>query len=181
MLKRSRVYLDNAATSWPRPAVVSNVVDDYQRRLGVSVGRGTYAEANIVGEIVEETRMAVARLIGAESPDRIIFTLNGTDSLNLAIHGILKAGDHVVTTVVEHNSVLRPLRRLEKLHSIEVSRVGCDEFGIVSPKGIRAAIRPNTKLIVITHASNVTGAIQQVEAIGLIAREHGILFLVDAA
>jgi len=181
MLKRSRVYLDNAATSWPKPTLVCDVVDDYQRRLGVSVGRGAFAEADVVGEVVEKTRMAVARLIGAGSPDRIIFTLNGTDSLNLAIHGILKAGDHVVTTVVEHNSVLRPLRRLEKLHGVEVSRVHCDEFGIVSPMDIRAAIRPNTKLIVVTHASNVTGAIQQVEAIGLIAREHGILFLVDAS
>jgi selenocysteine lyase/cysteine desulfurase len=143
--------------------------------------RAFSGRAGWVGREPNAGHMAVARLIGAESPNRIIFTLNGTDSLNLAIHGILKAGDPIVTTVVEHNSVLRPLRRREKFQGIEVSRVGCDEFGMVSPKDIRAAIRPNTKLIVVTHASNVTGAIQPVEDIGLVAREHGILFLVDAA
>lgn len=181
MLQRSRVYLDNAATSWPKPALVYDVVDDYQRRLGVSAGRGGYAEAQEVGQAVEATRAAVARLIGAESPDRIVFTLNGTDSLNLAIHGILKPGDHVITTVVEHNSVLRPLRRLEKHSGVEVTRVGCNEFGIVSPDDIRDALRPNTKLIAVTHASNVTGALQSVAKIGEIAHERGILFLVDAA
>ena len=181
MSEQIRTYLDNAATSWPKPALVYGVVDDYQRRLGVSAGRGGYAEAQEVGQAVEATRAAVARLIGAESPDRIVFTLNGTDSLNLAIHGILKPGDHVVTTVVEHNSVLRPLRRLEKHNGVEVTRVGCNEFGIVSPDDIRDALRPNTKLIAVTHASNVTGAIQPVAKIGEIARERGILFLVDAA
>jgi cysteine desulfurase/selenocysteine lyase len=180
-MNRSRVYLDNAATSWPKPTLVSDIVDDYQRRLGVSVGRGAYAEANDVREAVEKTRAAVARLIGAESPNRIIFTLNGTDSLNLAIHGILKPGDHVVTTDLEHNSVLRPLRSLEKRHGVEVTRVACNEFGVVGPEDIRAAIRPNTKLIVVIHASNVTGALQPVAEIGCIARELGILFLVDAA
>ena len=157
--QRPRIYLDNAATSWPKPESVYAAVEDYQRRIGVSLGRGGYAEAEEVGEIAEIARAAVARLIGAESPDRIIFTLNGTDSLNLAIHGILKPGNHVVTTVVEHNSVLRPLRRLEKHNRVEVTRVGCDEFGVVSAQDIRSAIRPNTKLIAVTHASNVTGAI----------------------
>ena len=180
-MNRSRVYLDNAATSWPKPTLVSDIVDDYQRRLGVSVGRGGYAEANDVREAVEKTRAAVACLIGAESPNRIIFTLNGTDSLNQAIHGILKPGDHVVTTDLEHNSVLRPLRSLEKRHGVEVTRVACNEFGVVGPEEIRAAIRPNTKLIVVIHASNVTGALQPVAEIGCIAREHGVLFLVDAA
>jgi cysteine desulfurase family protein len=179
--QRPRIYLDNAATSWPKPESVYAAVEDYQRRIGVSLGRGGYAEAEEVGEIAEIARAAVARLIGAESPDRIIFTLNGTDSLNLAIHGILKPGNHVVTTVVEHNSVLRPLRRLEKHNGVEVTRIGCNEFGVVSAQDIRTAIRPNTKLIAVTHASNVTGAIQPVAEIGAIAREHGVLFLVDAA
>lgn len=181
MLPRSRVYLDNAATSWPKPTLVYDAVDDFQRRLGVSAGRGGYTEAQEVGEAVEATRAAVARLIGAESPERIVFTLNGTDSLNLAIRGILKPGDHVVTTVIEHNSVLRPLRRLEKHSGIEVTRVSCNEFGMVSPEDIRGAVRPNTRLIVVIHASNVTGALQPVAKIGEIARERGILFLVDAA
>lgn len=181
MLQRSRVYLDNAATSWPKPSSVYDVVDDYHRRLGASVGRGGYAEAEEVGQAVAQTRSAVARLIGAESPDRIIFTLNGTDSLNQAIYGILKPGDHVVTSIVEHNSVLRPLRKLERLGQVEVTRVACDEFGVVRPEDIRIAIRPSTRLIVLTHASNVTGAIQPVMEVGAIAREYGILFLVDAA
>lgn len=131
MVERRRIYLDNAATSWPKPQSVYDAVDDYQRRLGTSIGRGGYAEAEEVGRAVDDIRDAVARLIGAEAPERIIFTLNGTDSLNLAVHGMLKLGDHVVTTVVEHNSVLRPLRRLEEHKLVEVTRVGCNEFGIV--------------------------------------------------
>lgn len=181
MIQAHRVYLDNAATSWPKPQSVYDSVDDYQRRLGVSVGRGGYAEAEEVGRAVNETRAAIARLIGAENPERIVFTFNGTDSLNLAIHGLLKKGDHVITTVVEHNSVLRPLRKLEKSELIEVSRIGCDLTGVVRLEDIQRALRPNTKLIIVTHASNVTGAIQPIADIGQIAREHGALFLVDAA
>lgn len=181
MIPARRVYLDNAATSWPKPQSVYDAVDDYHHRLGVSVGRGGYAEAEEVGRVVNETRAAIARLIDAESSERIVFTLNGTDSLNMAIHGILKPGEHVVTTVVEHNSVLRPLRSLEKRRGIDITRVRCNEFGIISPEDIRAALRTNTRLIVLTHASNVTGAIQPVAEIGKVAREHGVLFLVDAA
>src|SRR5690349_2473917 len=112
MSQRRRIYLDNAATSWPKPKLVYEAADDFQQRLGAGVGRGGYREADEVARLVGETRAAVARLIKAESPERVVFTFNGTDSLNLAIHGVLKPGDHVVTTVVEHNSVLRPLRRL---------------------------------------------------------------------
>jgi cysteine desulfurase family protein len=176
-----RIYLDNAATSWPKPQSVYDAVDDYQRRLGAAVGRGAYAEAEEVGQAVEATRGAIASLIGAESPDCVIFTFNGTDSLNLAIHGALRPGDHVITSVAEHNSVLRPLRRLEKEGRNAVTRVGCDKSGVIDPTDIRAALRPETKLIVLTHASNVTGAIQPVSDVGKIAREHGALFLVDAA
>lgn len=180
-MQASRIYLDNAATSWPKPQQVYDAVDAYQRGLGVAVGRGGYAEVEEVGEIVDETRSAVARLIEAEGPKRIVFTLNGTDSLNLGIHGLLKPGDHVVTTVAEHNSVIRPLRRLEKQAGVEVTHVATDQFGVVNPSDIESAIRTNTKLIVVTHASNVTGAIQPVELIGQVARAHNIVFMVDAA
>ena len=181
MSDRPRIYLDNAATSWPKPQAVYEAVDDYQRRLGAAVGRSGYAEAEEVGKAVDGTRAALARLIGAEGPERIIFTFNGTDSLNLAIHGTLKPGDHVVTTVAAHNSVLRPLRRLEKRKRNEVTRVGCNASGVIDPDEIRAALRPETKLVILTHASNVTGAIQPVLEVGKIVREHGALFLVDAA
>lgn len=181
MQYKPRIYLDNAATSWPKPTAVYEVVDDFQRRLGSSLGRGGYAEADEVSRFVQDTRTAVARLIGAESPDRILFTLNGTDSLNLALHGILKPGDHVVTSVVEHNSILRPLRHLESRYGVEVTRVDCNAFGVVSAEDFRTAIRPRTRLIALSHASNVTGALQPVTEIGKIAHEHGILFLLDAA
>jgi cysteine desulfurase family protein len=120
-------------------------------------------------------------LIGAESPSRVVFTLNGTDSLNLAIQGVLRPKDHVVTSVVEHNSVLRPLRYLEQSRGIRVTRVGCDSAGVVDAEAIRAAIQADTRLICLSHGSNVTGALQPVEAVGRIAADSDVLFLVDAA
>ena len=181
MKKPLRIYLDNAATTWPKPSTVYNAVDHYQRLLGAPAGRGGYAEAEEVSKSVASTRAALASLIGAESLERIIFCFNGTDALNLAIHGTLKQGDHVVTSVVEHNSVLRPLRWLEDRGTIEVARVKCDPVGIVAPDDIEKAIKPNTKLIVLTHASNVVGAIQLAKDVGSLARKRGILFLLDAA
>src|ERR1700756_1431572 len=121
----TRIYLDNAATSWPKPETVYAAVDAYQRNSGAAAGRGAYREAIAAGEAVAAARRAVARLIEAESAEQIVFTCNGTDSLNLAIHGALGGGGHVVTTVIEHNSVLRPLRWLESGGRIEVTRVGC--------------------------------------------------------
>lgn len=176
-----RIYLDNAATSWPKPEAVYQAVDDYQRRLGAPAGRGAYAEATEVERIVASCRKKLAELIGASDPSRIIFTQNGTDSLNLAIHGWLRDGDHVVTTVCEHNSVLRPLRFLVEHRNVTATYVGCDGQGIVDPDDIRRAIQPTTRLIALIHASNVTGAIQPVEEVGLVAAERGIAYLVDAA
>lgn len=181
MSDRPRIYLDNAATSWPKPPAVYEAVEEYQRHNGAAVGRGGYAEAEDVGQAVDETRALAASLIGAESPKQIIFTFNGTDSLNLAIHGLLQPGDHVVTSVAEHNSVLRPLRRLEKRGRNKITRVGCDSSGLIDPDDIQAALRPETKLVILTHASNVTGAIQPVAEVGSIVREHSAQFLVDAA
>ena len=176
-----RIYLDNAATSWPKPEGVYLAVDDYQRRLGAPAGRGSYHEAAETERLVASCRKRVAQLIGAADPRRIVFTLNGTDSLNLALHGCLRPGDHVVTTVCEHNSVLRPLRFLAEQRSVNTTYVPCDTTGVVDPDSIRRAITPHTRLVAIVHASNVTGAIQPVEAVGKIAAERGVLFLVDAA
>ena len=176
-----RIYLDNAATTWPKPESVYAAVDRYQREIGAPNGRSGYREAIEANAIVERARQGVAELMGADDPLQIVFGSNGTDVLNLAIRGVVRPGDHVVTTVCDHNSVLRPLRALGEQAGVEVSYVPCNAEGLVSPDEVRAALRPNTRLVAVVHASNVTGAIQPIEAIGRIVREHGALFLVDAA
>jgi cysteine desulfurase/selenocysteine lyase len=177
----TRIYLDNAATSWPKPDAVYRIVERWMRELGAPTGRGGYREASEVERLVQDARLRTAQLLGTDAAHRVVFTCNGTDSLNLALHGLLRPGDHVVTTVIEHNSVLRPLRYLEDNHGIDVTRVACGRDGIADPDQIRKAIRSNTRLIAMIHVSNVTGAIQPVEAVGRIAKEHGALYLVDAA
>jgi len=180
MGEQKRIYLDNAATSWPKPDAVYDAVDRYLRESGAPAGRSVYAEAHQANQAVVAARTALAKFIGADDSRRVIFTLNGTESLNLALHGLLREGDHVVTTVVEHNSVLRPLRELES-HGVQVDRVPCNVRGYVSPDDIRAAMKPNTKLVAVTHASNVTGTVQPVAEIARIAHERDALLLVDAA
>lgn len=181
MSRPPRIYLDNAATSWPKPEAVYLAVERFQREWGAPAGRSAYQEATEVSREVEAARSGVARWLGAADHRRIIFTANGTDALNLALHGILKSGNHVVTSVVEHNSVLRPLRHLEDGGIVQVTRVGCDSVGIVDADAIRSALRPNTRLIVLSHASNVTGALQPIAEVAALASERGVLFLVDAA
>ncbi|MFN0055160.1 MAG: aminotransferase class V-fold PLP-dependent enzyme [Planctomycetales bacterium] len=176
-----RIYLDNAATSFPKPEEVYDAVDRYQRRLGAAVGRGAYQSSIEATGIVNRCRVGLARLLGAESPDRIVFTSNGTDSLNLALHGLLEPGDHVVTSQVEHNSVLRPLRALQERIGLEVTVVPADGLGQVDPGDFRTALRPTTKLVALLHASNVTGGMQPIEEVGTLVRAEGALFLVDAA
>src|SRR5262245_50066536 len=149
---RPRIYLDNAATSWPKPEAVYRAVDDYQRRLGAPAGRSAYAEAAETERVIGSCRKKIATLIGASDPNRIIFTQNGTDSLNLALHGLLREGDHVVTTVCEHNSVLRPLRFLAE-RGITTTYVPCDGHGYVEPEAVGNAITPKTRLIALVHAS----------------------------
>jgi cysteine desulfurase/selenocysteine lyase len=177
----ARIYLDNAATSWPKPTEVYDAVGAYLCENGAPTGRSGYAEAVDANRLVNQARSGVAGLIGERDPRQVIFTYSGTDSLNLAIRGVVRPGDHVVTTVCEHNSVLRPLRALADDMGIEITYVLCDAAGFVSPQGVREALRPNTRLVAVVHASNVTGAIQPIEAIGSIVRQHGTLFLVDAA
>jgi cysteine desulfurase/selenocysteine lyase len=176
-----RIYLDNAATSWPKPEVVYRAVDHYLREVGGPNGRSGYREALEANRIVERARRGVAELIGARDLARVVFGFNGTDMLNLAIHGIVRPGDHVVTTVCEHNSVLRPLRALRETADVTVSYVPCDGQGFVSPEDVRAALRPDTRLVAVVHASNVTGALQPIEEIGKVVRESDAFFLVDAA
>jgi cysteine desulfurase/selenocysteine lyase len=161
--------------------VVYEAVDRYQRECGAPNGRSGYAEALEANRIVEQARRGVAELIGAKNVDHVVFGASGTDVLNMAIRGIVRPGDHVVTTVCDHNSVLRPLRALGERDGVAVSYVPCDSQGFVSPDDVRSALRPNTRLVAVIHASNVTGAIQPVEQIGEVVREHGAYYLVDAA
>jgi cysteine desulfurase family protein len=177
----SRIYLDNAATSWPKPPAVYDAADRYLRLVGAPNGRSGYREALESNRIVERAREGVARLLGARDPKRVVFGFSGTDVLNLAIRGVVRPGDHVVTTVCDHNSVLRPLTALRENLDVDVSYVPCDAQGFISPDDVRAALRPNTRLAAIIHASNVTGAIQPIEEIGRVVRECGALLLVDAA
>jgi cysteine desulfurase family protein len=176
-----RIYLDNAATSWPKPESVYVAVDRYQRTLGAPAGRGTYAQAAEVERHVMGCRLALAELLGAADPRQIVLTCNGTDALNLALHGLLRPGDHVVTSVCEHNSVLRPLAALRRDRQITVTYVPADAAGRIDPEDVRRACTPKTRLIALVHASNVTGSLQPAEAVGQVAREVGAYFLLDAA
>jgi cysteine desulfurase family protein len=176
-----RIYLDNAATSWPKPETVYAAVDRYQREVGAAAGRAAYADAVEAQRVVDDARRGCAALWGVDDSRRIVFGANGTDALNLAIHGVLRFGDHVVTTVCEHNSVLRPLAEARRRLGAEVDYIGCDGAGCVDPEDVRRALRSRTRLVAITHASNVTGAVQPVAEIGRIARDAGALLLVDVA
>ena len=180
-----RLYLDNAATSFPKPPAVLDAMTRYATELGASPGRGAYAEAREAGELLYQCRERINTLIHGESPDHIVFTLNTSDALNLAIHGLVHAGAtrrHVVTTDLDHNSVLRPFNRLVEHDGVTQTRVPCDPVtGRVDPNDIRRAIRRDTALVAVVHGSNVTGTIQPIPEIGAICRECAVPLLVDAA
>lgn len=177
----NRIYLDNAATSWPKPETVYRVIDSTMRNLGAPLGRGNYRQAQEVGYLIEQTRDALARLIGAPDRKQVAFTYSCTDALNLAIQGLQLEEGHVVTSVTEHNSVLRQLRDLEERDLVKVSRILCDAEGIIDTQTVIDAIEPDTRLVALNHVSNVTGTIQALEPVGRHCQELGIPFLVDAA
>jgi cysteine desulfurase family protein len=175
------IYLDNAATSWPKPEGVYQSIGDFLRSSGGNPGRGGHTMAVAASVMVDRTRLLLARLINAPDKDRVVFTLNCTDSLNIGLKGLLKPGDHVITSSIEHNSVVRPLKKLEQ-KGVKVTRLAPHyEGGFVSPDDIEKAIVKETRLVVMTHASNVSGVIQPIEEYGLIARKHNLIFMVDAA
>lgn len=175
------VYLDNAATSWPKPESVYQTMDQFLRRCGGNPGRGGHSLALAAAEKVEETRLLLARLINAPEKERVIFTSNCTEALNLGLKGLLKSGDHVITDCIGHNSLVRPLKKLEN-QGVRVTRIlPCSEDGFLSPEEVEKAIIPETRLIVVTHASNVTGVIQPIDKYGAITKKHGLIFMVDAA
>ncbi len=177
----SRIYLDHAATSWPKSNHLLDAIDQFSRECGVSAGRGSHRSAVQASMVVQSVRREIARLIDAPSPDCISLHSGGTAALNAALHGLLKPGDHVVTTAVEHNSVLRPLRFLEQHRGIETSIVRCDSNGRVTAADVIDAVRPDTRLVAVTHASNVTGAVQPIEQIAAGLRSCRSLLLCDAA
>jgi cysteine desulfurase/selenocysteine lyase len=175
------IYIDNAATSYPKPEPVYTFMDQFYRRAGVNPGRSGYDLCIEAGQLVEDTRRQLASFFGGRDPHRLVFGYNSTDALNLALFGLLGPGDHAITTTLEHNSVLRPLFHLGRDHGVEVDRVPFDSRGFVDPEAIRARIRGNTRVVVVNHASNVIGTVQPIEEIGRICAERGVQLVVDAS
>lgn len=176
-----RIYLDNAATSYPKPAEVWESMAHYMHDIGASPGRGGYRSSLDAGRLVFEAREAAAQLFRASAAEQVVFTPNVTYSLNFAIHGLLRPGDHVVTTSMEHNSVIRPLRSAEKRIGVEVTAVECDAQGRLDPRDVRRALRRSTRIIVMTHGSNVCGTVMPIAEVAGIAREARVFMVVDAA
>lgn len=173
-------YLDNAATSWPKPETVYQEVDRFARQVGASPGRSGHCLAKQADTVVEETRQLLARFFHLPDPRNVAFTLNCTDGLNLVIKGLLRAGDHAITSTVEHNSVSRPLRRLER-QGVDVTYLQATREGLLDAADLEQVIRPETRLVIVTHASNMLGAVQDVAALAETAHRHGVLFALDAA
>lgn len=175
------IYLDNAATSFPKPECVYDAVDKYNRENGRAVGRGSSDLGQELQQTVDRCRFRAAQVLGAAAKEQIVFTLNCTDSLNMILHGLLTPGDHVVSSVAEHNSVLRPLRHLESTRDVNLTLVDVDDAGFFDAADVEKAVRPETQLVILQHASNVTGAIQPIKDVAAIADKHSVSFAIDAA
>ena len=173
------IYLDNAATTLQKPSCVVQAVAEAMCSLGNS-GRGVHRGALSASRVIYDTRTALAQLFGAESPERIAFTANSTESLNIAIKGCLQPGDHVITTALEHNSVLRPLYELED-RGVQLTILPADPLGNICYEDFEKEIRPNTKAIVTTHGSNLTGNLLDIGKIGAVAKRHSLVYIVDAS
>lgn len=174
------IYLDNAATSYLKPKEVGRAMLYFLEKVGASPGRSGHRLSIEAGRLLYQTRESLAELLNVIDPLRIIFTLNVTEAINLVLKGLLRPGDQVITSSMEHNSVMRPLRELEK-RGVEVKVVLCSPQGDLDPVDIKRSIKENTKLIVLNHGSNVIGSILPISAVGAIARDYGLLFLVDTA
>ncbi len=176
------IYLDNSATTFPKPDVVYDFMSNFYRKHGVNPGRSGFDAAIETEEIIFNTRKLLTDLFnGGDDPNRLTFSYNATDSLNIIIQGLAEKGDHMVTTMLEHNSVLRPLYCMQQQGIIDVTYVPFDNAGYVDPDDIKKAIKPNTKFVICTHSSNVIGTIQPLAEIGKICKEAGVLFVVDGS
>ncbi len=174
------IYLDNAATSYPKPKEVGQAMMYFLEKVGATPGRSGHRLSIEAGRILYQARESLAELFNVDNPLRIIFTLNVTEALNLALKGLLRPGDQVITSSMEHNSVMRPLRELEK-RGVEVKVIPCSSQGVLDPVDLERAIRKNTRLIVLNHGSNVIGTLLPIIEVGKIAQKHNVLFLVDTA
>lgn len=174
------IYFDNAATSWPKPPVVLEAMSQFMDGVGANPGRSGHRLSVEAARLVYGAREAVTELFRGPDPLRVAFGLNVTEALNLALRGILRPGDHIITSSVEHNSMMRPLRALAR-EGVELTVVPCSPEGFLEPADVEAAIRPNTVMIALNHASNVVGTLLPVREAGQIARRHDLLLLVDAA
>ena len=175
------IYLDNAATSFPKPEQVFRGMDAFVRSSAANPGRSGHRRAVEAESMINETRLLLARLLGFSRPERVIFTFNATDALNMAIKGVLRPGDHAITSVLEHNSISRPLNQLERDGIITLTRLPASGDHQIDPDEVVKAFKPATRLVALTHASNVTGTIQDIRVIGLAVRERDAFFLVDAS
>lgn len=174
------IYLDNAATSFPKPDTVYSAVMQAMQQNGGSPGRGGYGGSLDASRLLLDCREAIASLMNVADSSRVVFTNNATAALNQAVKGVLQPGDHVITSSMEHNSLLRPLFQLEKL-GVELDIVQADQAGVVNPASLRKMLRKNSRMIAISHVSNVTGTVQDIASVAAICKEAGLLFLLDAA
>jgi len=177
------IYLDNAATVWPKPENVYRFMIDFYREMGVNPGRSGFDKALEAGSLLDRLRQRLTKFFGGDedAPERLCFGYNTTDALNLIINGLLAAGDHVITTNLEHNSVIRPINHLVRDANVEATFLPFDGQGYVQPDDVARAMRPNTKLVIVNHGSNVIGTIQPIAQIGRICREHNVTFAIDTA
>ena len=176
------IYLDNSATSFPKPNEVYDFMINFYRQHGVNPGRTGFDAAIETGDLVTNTRKMLTKLFnGGDDYNRLTFSYNATDSLNMIIQGLVEKGAHVITTMLEHNSVLRPLYSMQQKGLIDVTYLPFDERGYVDPDDVKKAIRPNTKFVVCTHCSNVIGTIQPLKEIGKICHDNGLIFVVDGS
>jgi cysteine desulfurase family protein len=174
------VYLDNAATSWPKPEAMMLAMRRFNAGVGANPGRSGHRLSIAAARVVYAARERAAQLLGAADPARIAFTRNATEALNIAIQGLLKPGDHVLASSMEHNSVMRPLRAAER-RGVQLDVVPCSPEGWLDPDDVARAIRPGTRALIVTHTANVTGTLMPIEDLARLAREHGLLLCVDAA
>jgi len=174
------IYLDNAATSFPKPSEVYEEVLNCMKNYAANSGRGSYDMSIQAALKILETREEICQLFNISSPLNLIFTCNATEALNIGIKGALRRGDHVISTVIEHNSVLRPLHSLTE-NGVEVTLISVDKAGYVNIKDIQEEIKKNTRMIIINHVSNVLGSTQDIKSIGNLSKENGIIFMVDAS
>ena len=175
------IYMDNGATSYPKPEEVYTFMDAFYRKFGVNPGRSGYDLCMETGTLVDQTRRELTTFFNGDNPDRLCFSYNSTDALNLIIFGMLKKGEHAITTTLEHNAVLRPLYHLIQDCGVEVDHIPFDDKGFVDPEDFRKKIKSNTRLVIVNHASNVVGTVQPIEAIGRLCKEAGITFAIDAS